>query len=104
MTPPSVRAASPPGQDHIARIAGKTIAKCRTSDGIEIFLSNQAGDLVLIRPSVGTRRGTDEDIAAWVTPAKRQVVIEWNEWHREVKPEYMPEVEAWTRRQLGVAS
>lgn len=104
MTTPRLRATSPPGQDDIGHYAGKVLGKCRTTSGIEIALCKWDGKLVLIRPSAGTRRGTEEDIAAIVTHADGEATIAWNEWHEETRPEYMPQVEAWTRRQLGVGS
>jgi hypothetical protein len=95
MNDTSVDAQAPPKQ-------ARTLGKCRTSDGIDLRLREENGEVFLIRPSVGSRRDTEEDIAAWVTVVHGHVTnIRWNEWHQNTRPAYMPEVDAWIRRRIN---
>jgi len=95
MSDTSVDAQAPPRQ-------ARTLGKCRTSDGIDLRLREESGEVFLIRPSKGSRRDTEEDIAAWVTVINGHVTnIRWSEWHESARPAYMPEVDNWIRRLIN---
>lgn len=96
MTTPSVEASHPPTQ---ARILGE----CSPAANVRLVLRQQDGETYIERPSMGSRAGTDEDIAAIVVREGDTVNLEWNGWHQRHRPVWMPSVEDWVRELLAEA-
>jgi hypothetical protein len=97
MTTPRVEATHPPTQAQI-------LGEFSPAANVRLILRQQDAEMFLERPSIGSRAGTDEDIAAFVTREGDTMNLEGNAWHQRHQPVWMPSVEDWVRATIEAAS
>lgn len=102
MTDTSIRTDRPPGQGNAAASADeeRLLGECHPTKSTRLTLRTWGSEVILWRHRNPRNSGPDSDPAAHITRVDGVVIVDWDDWHRKHKPEWMPSVEGWVREIL----
>lgn len=105
MTSPSIRTNAPPGQDESGVDEVCLLGEYSPAKHVRLTLHARDDKAVLWRHRSPGNSGPAADPAAHITYADGVVnSFEWDDWHRQHKPVWMPSAEDWVRQTIAEAA